>query len=201
MSIGYLSIAAPFALACACTLLGCGGKSEASSSGPTAGACIAPETVADYVHTVIESDRATYAQKVVHRLQNVEKVLKASEEFEEDKALPLPSQMLRMGAAAAAQASQGKMRYALISEWAINKANLPKTDFEKQGLKALAKAPDKPARMYQELDGKRYFMTLYADKAVSQACIDCHNMHPESPRSDFKLGEVMGGVVVSMLVE
>ena len=57
-------------------------------------ACVAPESVADYVHMVIEADRATYSDRVVHRLQNVEKVINASESFEEDHALPLPSQML-----------------------------------------------------------------------------------------------------------
>src|SRR5690348_7521398 len=103
------------------------------------GACLPVADVADYVHTTIQADRATYAEQVVHRLQNVEHVIKASEKFHEDKALPLPSQMLRMGAKAVAGSNQGKLRYALISEWAINKANKPKTEFEQKGLKALVK--------------------------------------------------------------
>ncbi len=167
----------------------------------SAGACVAPESVADYVHMVIEADRATYSDKVVHRLQNVEKAIKATESFEEDKALPLPSQMLRMGAARSAESSAGRVRYALISEWAINKANMPKTDFEKQGLRSLAANADQPYRGYQTVGDHRYFTALYADKAVSQACVDCHNQHSESPRDDFKLGEVMGGIVVTMKVD
>jgi len=178
-------------------LAGAGCNQPKAETGAAA-ECVSPADVADYVHTVIESDRTTYAEKVVHRLQNVEKVMKASESFEEDKALPLPSQMMRMGATAAASKNQGKLRYALISEWAINKANLPKTEFEKQGLKALGQKPDVPHRGYQDVGDQRYFMALYADKAVSDACVNCHNDHPESPRNDFKLGEVMGGVVVSM---
>lgn len=164
-------------------------------------ACVAPESVADYVHMVIEADRATYSDRVVHRLQNVEKVINASESFEEDHALPLPSQMLRMGAARSAESSGGRLRYALISEWAINKANLPKTDFEKRGLRSLAAHAGEPYRGYQSAGEQRYFTALYADRAVSQACVDCHNQHPESPRGDFKLGEVMGGVVVTMKVD
>ncbi len=53
--------------------------------------------VADYIHTVIAADRAIYAEQVVHRLQDVEKVIKADEKFKAEKALPLPAQMLRMG--------------------------------------------------------------------------------------------------------
>jgi hypothetical protein len=177
-------------------VLGCYEGSDAE-----AGACIPVASVADYVHTTIEADRATYAEQVVHRLQNVERVLKASEKFQEDKALPLPSQMLRMGAKAVAGSNQGKLRYALISEWSINKANMPKTDFEKKGLSALAKNPNEPYRGFQKDADERYYMALYPDKAVSQACVDCHNDHAESPRQDFKLGDVMGGIVITMRVD
>jgi hypothetical protein len=162
------------------------------SAGPT----LSPETAADYVHAVIAADRATYAEEVVHRLQDVEKVIKSSEQFREEKGLPLPSQMLRMGAQRAAQ--KGGFRFALVSAWAINKANMPRTDFEKRGFAALSSAPDAPYRSYEEAGGKRYFMALYADKAVSQACVSCHNAHPQSPRRDFKLNDVMGGVIVAL---
>lgn len=165
----------------------------------SAGTGLPPEKVADYVHAVIAADRATYAEEVVHRLQDVEKVVRSSEQFREEKALPLPSQMLRMGAQRAAKTSG--FRYALISTWAINKANLPKTDFEKRGLDAVVAAPDTPFRSYEEVGGKRYFMALYADQAVSAACVNCHNGHTESPRHDFKQGDVMGGVVVTLPME
>ena len=175
--------------------IGC--QQEASAD---VGACLPVASVADYVHTTIEADRATYAEHVVNRLQNVEHVIKASEKFKDDKALPLPSQMLRMGAKAVAGSNQGRLRYALISEWAINKANMPKTDFETKGLKALAKDPSEPYRGFQKEGDERYYMALYPDKAVSQACVNCHNDHGESPRRDFKLGDVMGGIVITMRV-
>ena len=160
---------------------------------------VPPERVADYLHAVIEADRATYAEQVVHRLQNVEKVITASERFKEEKTLPLPSQMLRLSAKRAQE--KGPFRYALISEWAINKANLPKTDFEREGLAAVAKAPEKPYGRYETTGGQRYFMALYADRAVSDACIECHNRHSESPRHDFQRGEVMGGIVIALPLE
>jgi hypothetical protein len=39
-------------------------------------------------------------------------------------------------------------------------------------------------------------MAVYADRAVSQACIGCHNSHQDSPRHDFKQNEVMGAVMI-----
>lgn len=42
---------------------------------------------------------------------------------------------------------------------------------------------------------------MYPDKAVAKACISCHNDHKDSPRKDFKMGDVMGGVVLRLPVK
>ena len=34
-----------------------------------------------------------------------------------------------------------------------------------------------------------------------QACIGCHNAHPRSPKKDFKLDDVMGGLVIEIPLE
>lgn len=172
--------------------VGCQGGGGDSGGGETIPARLA----ADYIHMVIEADRATYATQVVQRLQDEEKVIQASEHFKRDKALPLPAQMLRMGAQRAS--SGGRLRYSLISTWAINKANLPRTDFERRGLEAIAASPDDPFTELQTVNGVRYLMALYADRAVSPACINCHNHHAESPRHDFRQGDVMGGIVIAI---
>jgi hypothetical protein len=182
------------AVAAGLLLVGCKAGNAAGNAAPG----VPAEQVADLVHTVIAADRAVYAEEVVHRLQDVEHVLRADEKFEEKKALPLPSQMLRM--AAKRVASSSEFRYALISQWAINKANMPRTPFETQGLAAVASHPKSVHTEYQTVQGKQYFLALYPDVAVSAACVGCHNNHPESPRRDFKIGDVMGGVVISIPV-
>ena len=40
------------------------------------------------------------------------------------------------------------------------------------------------------------FVGIYADVAVAPVCVDCHNDHKDSPKTDFTLGDVMGGVVI-----
>jgi Protein of unknown function (DUF3365) len=172
-------------------LFGCGSKPGTQG--------IPPEKVAELIHQVLEADRTVYTKEVVNRLQLDEEVIKASEHFKEDKALPLPAQMLRMGAQLVAE--KGVFRYALISKWAINKANLPKSDFEAKGLEAVVADPSKPYVETITAGGKKYFAALYADKAVAPACVTCHNGHKESPKTDFKLGDVMGGVVISIPLE
>jgi hypothetical protein len=37
-----------------------------------------------------------------------------------------------------------------------------------------------------------YFKAMYADRADSKACAECHNGHLLSSRRDYKLNDVMG---------
>jgi hypothetical protein len=156
--------------------------------------------MADALHAVMESDRTVYTRNVVDRLQNDEKVIKASEHWKDDKALPLPSQMFRMGAEMV-NAKNAGFTYSLASIWPINKQNVPKTPGEIAGLKAVAVRPSVPYYTEETLGKTRYFTAVYADRAISPACVTCHNQHRDSPRTDFKLGDVMGGVVLRIRME
>jgi hypothetical protein len=151
--------------------------------------------MADALHAVMEADRTVYTRNVVDRLQNDEKVIEASEHWKDDKALPLPAQIFRMGAETVAARNAG-FTYSLQSIWPINKQNAPKTTAEVAGLKAVAAKPAVAFYTEETLGKTRYFTAVYADRAISAACVRCHNQHRESPRTDFKLGDVMGGVVV-----
>lgn len=160
-----------------------------------------PQQMADALFTVMASDRAVYTKQVVNRLQNEDQVIKASEHWKDDKALPLPAQMFRMGAETVSGKNAG-FTYALLSLWPVNKQNAPQTDVEKTGLKFVADSLGKTNYYAEEtLGGKKYFTAVYADVAVSPACVKCHNNHEDSPRTDFKLNDVMGGVVVRLPME
>ncbi|MEN8216084.1 MAG: DUF3365 domain-containing protein [Pseudomonadota bacterium] len=174
-----VAVVVPFIIA------GCGGG---SSSG------ISPQQMADSIHTVLEADRTVYSKKIVDRLVEKEQVIKASEHWEDEKALLLPAQMFRESSELVQKQASG-FSYALLSLWPINSQNKPKTPAEKEGLKAVADNP-KPFYKEETLGKKRYFTAVYPDIAVAQACVSCHNEHKDSPRTDFKLGETMGGVVI-----
>jgi hypothetical protein len=187
-----LAAAATAAAAVVAVATGCGRTGSAAPPGFT------PKQMADALFTVMSADRAVYTKQVVNRLQNEEKIINASEHWQDDKALPLPAQMFRMGAETVAGKNAG-FTYALLSLWPVNKQNAPKTDVEKTGLKFVADS--KGATNYyadEVLGGKKYFTAVYADVAVSTACVKCHNLHEDSPRSDFALNDVMGGVVIRL---
>lgn len=160
-----------------------------------AAAQVSYKDMADALHAVMESDRTVYTRMVVNRLQNEEKVIKASEHFKDDKALPLPAQMFRFGAEMVAEKKKG-FSYSLLSLWPINRQNMAKTAVEKKGLEAVAKDASKPFYGEETLGKTKYFTAVYADRAVAPACVTCHNEHKDSPRTDFKIGQTMGGVVL-----
>lgn len=157
---------------------------------------IPPATVADYVHAVIEADRSVYTTHVVDRMQE-KGVVVASEHWESQNTLPLPAQFLIDSARLVAKKNRG-IRYRLVSLWPIYERNGPATDFERTGLEAILKHPEKIHTGYIESSGRRYFQAVYADVAVAPACVGCHNAHPNSPRRDFKLNDVMGGIVITV---
>jgi len=164
-----------------------------SGSKPSAG--LSPQQLTDSLHLVLETDRTVYTKLIVNRLQNEEKVIKASEHWKEDKALVLPAQMFRAGAEMAREKG-ATFSYSLLSTWPINKQNAPKTDAEKKGLEFIAANKGKNYYTEETLGGKKYFTAVYADIAVAPACVTCHNDHKDTPKKDFKIGDVMGGVVI-----
>jgi hypothetical protein len=157
------------------------------------------EMVADYLYAVIEADREVYTRHVVERMQS-KGVVVASENWEEKNTLPLPAQFLMESGRIMARKGIG-LQYRLISLWPINKRNVASSEFEKLGLGTVLTHPTKPYTGFVKEGGARYFQAIYPDLAVAQACIGCHNSHPDSPKRDFKINDVMGAIVISIPVK
>jgi len=192
---GMLLIAASVALT------SCGSKEETASS--TSGSYDAA-TMAEVIYTVLKSDRTVYASKIVNRLAKDEKVIKAHEEWKEEKALLLPAQFFREGAELVDKADKPiDFSYSLQSTWPLNYENAKKkTAKVEAGLKAISD-PEDPAfgkkwTGEETIGDQKYFIGIYPDKAVAPACWTCHNEHenrkPEYP--EFKKNDVMGGIVI-----
>ena len=151
--------------------------------------------MADFIHSDIEADRTVYTTHVVQRMKENE-IVKADENWKGEVALPLPAQMLALAGLRVKGKGTG-LEHRLISLWPIYEKNRPASIFEIMGLEALAVDPTRPYTSIIRKDGRPYFQAIYADKAVSPSCLNCHNSHPLSPRQDYKLNDVMGGIVIS----
>jgi hypothetical protein len=163
---------------------------------PDTAARIAPETVAQYIHAIIEANRTVYTTNIVDKMQERD-LVRADEHWKAGGALPLPAQFLMDTGRLVAQKGMG-ITYRLASLTPIYVWNAPTTDFERRGLEAVSKYPQRPYTAFVRVGQKQYFQAVYADLAVSQTCVTCHNAHPNSPRRDYKLNDVMGGIVITI---
>lgn len=187
----WLNILAVAVIVAGSWTLSHGGKSDEGA------APIPAERVADLLHAVIEADRTIYTTHVVERMQE-KGITFAAEHWEQRNALPLPAQFLKLAGRLAAESGIG-IRYGLISLWPIRSG--PTTEFERKALEAVRTHPERPATSVVTSGRKRYFQAIYADRAVSKACVSCHNTHLLSPKRDFQLNDVMGGIVITIPLE
>ncbi|MEO8328228.1 MAG: DUF3365 domain-containing protein [Nitrospirota bacterium] len=160
---------------------------------------VPPDQVANFIHAVIEADRTLYTTHVVNRMQEHGVVI-ASELWKTRGQLPLPAQMVLL-AGMEVEAMGSGLKYRLASLWPIEEENGPADDFEKTGLEVVAADPNESYSGTIKRGDLKYFKAIYADKAVSMACVNCHNAHTLSPKRDHKLGGVMGAVIISFPVK
>jgi hypothetical protein len=155
---------------------------------------VPPEKVADYIHAVIESHRAFYTIHVVERLEEQGGIKVDGEWRTHKKTLPLPVQFVTESSNMFSTFTG--LRYRLISLWPINPKNRPRDQIDKNSLEAVVERPEQSVTRTIKIDNQTFFHAIYADVAVSQSCVACHNTHPNSPKKDFQVGEVMGGLVI-----
>lgn len=188
-----------FKLTLCCMVAGVAASSMSCKGGQAGaandqGVTFSPQSMADVIHSVVEGHRNVYTNLVVNRLSN-DGIIHASEQWEEEDALLLPAQLFRHSAERVTRDNYN-FNYHLRSLWPVNDANKPQSDVEEAGLRFVK---DNPSRNYYteiEENGTRFFIGVYADRAASPVCVSCHNAHPKSPRKNFKMDDVMGGVVV-----
>ncbi len=145
------------------------------------------EQTARYILDVVRAFRAAYVLHVVEHTRG--SGLEPKEEWQKDPHfLPLPAQFVK-----SATEQVDSVEIGLISLTPINPENRPKTQAETDALIQLEK--DRARGFISFSDGS-YFKGVSADLAMVRSCIECHNHHPKTARSNFKQWDVMGGLVV-----
>lgn len=115
--------------------------------------------------------------------------LEFSEDWRQDgeQAGPLPALFLRE-TARNLEKKPVRLSLYLGSDRPINEANqflgVQQAYFEK------IRTSGRP-QFFHDPDTGRY-TAMFADIAVAKACIECHNEHPQSPKDDWQLQELMG---------
>ncbi len=67
----------------------------------------------------------------------------------------------------------------------------PQDEFGRRAIKLLEKNPRKPVAEFTELDGNSVVRYATA-RVMTESCVDCHNNHRDTPKDDWKIGDVRG---------
>ncbi len=68
--------------------------------------------------------------------------------------------------------------------------------FQQDAWNYLNKNPSSEYVVYSEVDGKSRVRVAVAD-VMAQGCVNCHNAHPDTPRTGWKVGDVRGVLEVN----
>jgi diguanylate cyclase (GGDEF)-like protein len=141
--------------------------------------------------------RHIYTSDVV--LPAIEGGLESSHEYDsKKKAIPLPTTLIRLLNQKITEQNQGLSSkiYSLYPfPWREESGGL-KDEFSRRSWEALQKEPTSAYFVFQQIDGELTLRYASAD-IMQQSCINCHNNHQESPKSDWVAGDMAGVIEVN----
>lgn len=69
--------------------------------------------------------------------------------------------------------------------------------FEMRAIQKLSDAPGEPYYEFEKSQNGGYLRYATAD-VMRPACVECHNTHPQTPKNDWKVGDLRGVLEISM---
>lgn len=148
------------------------------------------------LHTQIMADRGYYASVIVPRVAELGGTL-GPDYAKVHGRFPLPATFVREVSEKTAKTGDGYVAN-LISPWPINKEKGIKDEFHREGFEHLIAHPKGQFVRTDTMEGRAVMRVLMGDFAAAQSCVDCHNAHHQSPRHDFQLNDLMGGLEIIM---
>lgn len=155
-------------------------------------------TTASFLSRKIAADRQFYASTIVKRA--LEAGLTVTSDYQNtENAIPLPATFTKE--ISESIGTEGGFHMEILSLNPINPASGPKDAFQKKALELFMSGSDTRHFSFERYMGMESVRYMIPDVATSQTCVDCHNAYPTSPKRDFKIGDVVGGLEITMPIE
>ncbi len=169
-------------------LISCGkGIPEEEGASIASAKAFSVEEVLEMVAAENDITRTLYTKGIVGA--GKKQGMKFDEDWQDDEveAGPLPALFLR-GVSADIRKSPVPLGLYLGSDYPINASN--KFEGQQAELFKKIKVDRKPQFFYDET--QKVHTAMFADVAMAAPCVSCHNQHKNTPKTDWKLGDVMG---------
>jgi two-component system sensor histidine kinase/response regulator len=111
-------------------------------------------------------------------------------------AIPLPATFsMELGKRISQEATGMQARLYSDFPFPWRKEGGPRDDFEREAISQLRQVPDQPFYRFEDFQGRQSLRYAVADR-MGPGCVACHNTHPDSPKTDWKLGDVRGALEI-----
>jgi class 3 adenylate cyclase len=141
----------------------------------------------------IKEARTLYSSEAVDRLKATHGIIITHDYATKEAAIPLPATyLIKLGETLSEKNSGMSIR--LYSDYPFpwrRKEGGARDDFEREALRHLRQNPKQPFFRFEKFQGRPSLRYAQAD-ILKPSCVGCHNTHPDSPKTDWKLGDVRG---------
>ena len=121
---------------------------------------------------------------------------------EKSNTIPLPATMIHDMSALVSE-QKGGMKLKLYSDFPFpNRADVKLDTFSKGAMKSFRNGDiDKPVVSVESYEGVESVRVSVVDFMVAKGCVNCHNTREDTPKNDWKLGDVRGALEVIIPIE
>ena len=152
---------------------------------------------ADQYSQSIAEVRTLYTSEVVARVA-AHGIEVTHDYVSQDGAIPLPATFSKMlGEKVTGKGSGGYFRLYSDYPFPWRKNSGLRDKFQWEALFQLRQDPKEPFYRFEEVDGHPTLRYATAD-LMRASCVNCHNTHPDSPKTDWKEGDVRGVLEVAI---
>jgi len=142
--------------------------------------------------------RAYYVKNVIKKVLGKGGIKGSFEHTKDPDVIPLPATMIHE---LSKLYSVEGTAISLYSAFPFpNRASRKLDDFGKQAWETLTRDPKALVKKMDTINGEPVMRIAIADIMVSDGCVSCHNSRADTPKADWKLGDVRGVLEVDLSI-
>lgn len=143
--------------------------------------------------------RGYYTKNVIKKIVADGNMKPSYDHADDPAAIPLPATFIHDLSKLLAEKDT---RLNLYSAYPFpNRSDRQMSEFQQRAWEELTNDPNAVITEEVEIEGESYVRVAIADTMAADACVNCHNAHPASPKTDWVLGDVRGVLEVTTSVQ
>ncbi len=146
--------------------------------------------------------RAYYTKNVVIPIKKAQAMKINFDHVGDPTTIPLPATMIHDLSKLVSEGSSG-VKLKLYSDYPFpNRVSRQLDDFGREALAFFnAGTDDKTFSKHATMNGKEVVRVAVADYMTAQGCVNCHNTRADTPKNDWKMGDVRGVLEVIVPID